>query len=560
MPEYNYPHPAEQYLTVPGDESCYEYLCASHDRIKKDYNDWCALVNLNSKTMISQLLDDIEKLAAYLAYNGFKKGDVFSIFLPTSAHAFSAFYALNKLGIIASFIHPLTPPGQLKEMLELTKSKGIFVLDRASGNFADILRGTHTIVCSTSDYCNGVEKEYVRLDDEKNSNVPDGENIHLYRDIMAGSYPAAETVKHLGKETVIYLHGGGTTGKSKTIQHSSYALNNLAYKLYLYDYNHDYGDAYNICALPCFHAFGLGGAMHYAICNAFGAILMPKFDAVAANNYIKNYNVSEILGVPNMFYKMYAADNFVNPGLKNLKLIFSGGDILSEEFVQRFTATLRENGSPATLFRGWGLTEMCAICTTNCNAYYKEESVGIPLEGVEVKIVGANGEVLPAGETGELCLSGDTMMNGYLPDGVVTESGITYDENGKPWIHSGDMGMMDDEGFVFFTGRKKRIIIISGYNVYPYTMEQKIMEKEYVKEVCAVQGYLDGKSVIKLCLSLNETDMTEDEIKKDITAYCEENLDHFSVPRKIEFFDLLPRTKMEKLDFMAMSDPAPAKA
>ena len=145
-----------------------------------------------------------------------------------------------------------------------------------------------------------------------------------------------------------------------------------------------------------------------------------------------------------------------------------------------------------------------------------------------------------------------------LPDGVVTESGIHYDEAGTPWVFTGDMGYVDADGFLFFTGRKKRIIVISGYNVYPYSIEQEIARLPFVREACAVQGYLDGKPCVKLCLALRENTLSEAEAKKETLAYCEANLGHFSVPRKIEFLPALPRTKMDKLDFMTMSDPVPA--
>lgn len=553
-----YTGPKERYLIEPKDESCYEYLQNCYTRIAKDHGDYTAFVNQDCKTSMKKMFEDIENLAGYLTECGFKRGDVITIFLPTSAHAFVAFYALNKLGIIANFVHPLTPPDALKEMLELTGSKALFILDRAIASFTSIVSKTHTIVCSTSDYTSGIMKFLVKLDDNKNSNVPDMPTVFRYRDVMKKKYPSVNTVSNPGKETLIYLHGGGTTGKSKTIKHSSFSLNSLAYKLYLLDRDHNYGDAYNICALPCFHAFGLGGAMHYALCNAYSAILVPKFDAVKVNNYIKKYHVQEILGVPNMFQKMYNADNFVNPGLKNLNLLFSGGDILSESFVNEFTSVLRANSSKAKLFRGWGLTEMCAICTTCSADHYKPDSIGMPLEGVKIRVLDADGKVLPAGEVGELSLSGDTMMNGYLSDGIVKESGIVKDENGVDWVNTGDMGYVDEDGFAYFTGRKKRIIIISGYNIYPYTMEQKIMTLDFIKEACAVQGYdNDKKPCVKLCVSLNDSSIDKEKTKKEILNFCETNLDRFSVPRKIEFMDALPRTKIEKLDFMKMSDKVP---
>ena len=137
-------------------------------------------------------------------------------------------------------------------------------------------------------------------------------------------------------------------------------------------------------------------------------------------------------------------------------------------------------------------------------------------------------------------------------------NGVHVDENGTRWVHTGDMGYVDEDGYVFFTGRKKRIIIISAYNIYPYSIEQKIMTLPFINEACAVQGYdEEGKPLVKLCISLKPTDMSEDEVKEKVLRFCEENFESFSVPRKIVIMDALPRTKLAKLDFMSMSDKAP---
>lgn len=541
-------------------QSCYEWMLQSNKSILELLgHDYPAFVNLDCKTMMEDFKNDIENLAAYLASAGFKKGDVYTVFLPTSAHACVAFYALNKLGMVGNFVHPLTPPDGLKKILDFTKSKGIFVLDRASGFYGDILKNTHTIVCSTSDYTSGPVHDFVVADDDKNSNVPEGETIHRYRDIMAKTYDRVPTVENFGKEVAVYMHSSGTTGRSKTVQLSSFSINSCAFGQYGVDIHHDYGEAYSLCVLPCFHAFGLGTAIHLCISNAYPCIFMPKFDAEKANDYIKRYKVSYIDGVPNMFQKMFAAPNFDNEGLKNLNMVFSGGDIVSESFIEEFNAVLEKHGAAGRLYRGWGLTEMCAVCATNSSVGCKANSVGRPIDGVTACILDENRKKLPAGEEGEIALRGDTMMEGYLPDGD-DFTGIWYDEDGVDWVCTGDMGKIDEDGYIFFTGRKKRIIIISGYNVYPYSMEQKLMALPYLREVCAVQGYDENaKPIVKLCVALAETDMTQDEIKTKILKFCEENLDKFSVPRKIVFLDNLPRTKMDKLDFMTMSDPVPSK-
>ena len=200
--------PKEKYLAEPTDESCYLYLRQCYERYSKDLGDITAFVvpvaDQCSETKMSKLFDDIEKLAAYFASTGLKKGDVYSIFLPTCAHAFTAFYALNKLGVIASFVHPLTPPAALEENLKLTKSKGLFILDLFAAPFAPVLAKYPTIVCSTSDYCDGVAYKYAVYNEMQNAKVPELDTIRRFKDILAEDHPAAPSVDHPGRDDAFY--------------------------------------------------------------------------------------------------------------------------------------------------------------------------------------------------------------------------------------------------------------------------------------------------------------------------------------------------------------------
>lgn len=556
-----YQEPEKGYLKKPGDQSCYEYMRECSAKIINDVGDYTAFVNLDCETSVLQMIDDIEKLAAYLDSQGFKKGDVISVFLPTSAHAFIAFYTLNKLGIICNMVHPLLPPDALQEIIDITKSKALFILDRAAGAYEKVIKNIFTIVCSTSDYTSGPIKPYVVADDAKNSNVPELDTVHRFSEIMAGEYGKVETVRHLGKETMFYLGGGGTTGRSKIIKLSSYAFNYVAYACYIFDKDctkHEYGKSYCICALPCFHAYGLGEGMHYFICNSYSCILMPKFDPQKANDYISRYTVREIFGVPNMFKKMVAADNFDNPGIKNLDFISCGGDVVTKEFSEEFNSHIRRNGGECPIYPGYGLTEVCALATANSKTHNKLGTVGLPVVDTEILIVDENKKEVPVGEVGEIIIHSECMMNGYLDDGYVTESGIWYDENGVGWICTGDAGKLDEDGYLYISGRMKRIIIISGYNIYPATIEQKVMLLDYIDEACAVQGFDEnGKVCVKLCVVLKDQSLDHETVKQELFDYCKQNLGKFSVPRKIEFLNALPRTKMDKVDFMSMTETAP---
>lgn len=561
---YDYRIPANNYLHKPTDESCYDYLKDAYKRISKDIGEnYTAFVTpvgpVETETKMDRLFNDIEKMASFISSKNIKKGDVFTVFMPTCGHAFIAFYALVKLGVIANFVHPMTPQHQLEEIMQHTKSKGVFMLDLFAQGYKDILDKHLSIVCSTSDFCQGMAYEYAKANEMKNACVPEGENIYIYSDIMAMELPEVADISHPGKTDAVYLHGGGTTGRSKTIKHSSYSLNFLAYSMYALDPMHDYTNAYSLCVLPCFHAYGLGVAMHYALCNAYRPIMMPKFDPMQANELIRKYCVMEILGVPKMFQKMIEAPNFENDGVKNLKVLSVGGDHVSNEFVDYFNTKIAALGAEGYLGRGYGLTEMCAVCTSNTGITDpRSTSVGRPIFGTEIEIWDDDENKLSVGRIGEIVVSGETMMNGYLPDDVIQETGIHIDSQGKKWIKTGDIGYLDKKGHLIFTSRKKRIIIIAGYNIYPATIEEKVSELGFINEVCACQGYDENeKPYVKLVVSLNDPDADKQAVTEKIKQYCKENLEAYSCPRQIFFMDALPRTKMEKIDFMKLSDPIP---
>lgn len=560
----DYKTPEKDYLVLPQNESCYEYLHNCYSKISRDIgDDYTAFVtpiaDQLAETGMKKFLSDIEKLSAFFAHEGLKKGDVVAVFIPTCGHALTIFYALNKIGVIANFVHPLLPPDALQGIMEHTKSKMLFILDVMCAPFAEVMEKYPTVVCSLSDYCSGTALQYALYNEKQNAHVPALPTVIRFKDALNNDYPVPETLTNIGKDDAVYMHGGGTTGKSKTIILSSFAFNNLSYDYFLIDETHNYEEDYAICTLPCFHAFGLGGAMIYTVCNAYRPVLITKFDPVQVNEIIRKIKVTEVLGVPKMYQNLAAQPNFENEGLKNIAYAFAGGDLVSLEFVEKFNETLKKHGATGRLGRGYGLTEMCAGCTSNSARFYKESTCGYPLPGVDVEIWDDDCNKLPQGTVGEVVTSGPIMMNRYLPDEDVTETGIYTDENGKNWIRTGDMGYLDEDGHLVFSGRKKRIIIIAGYNIYPATIEEKVSRLDYIKEVCAVQGYDDktGKPLVKLCVSLTDPNADKEKVIEDLKAFCKKKIEGYACPRKFQILDLLPRTKMEKIDFLKLCDKVP---
>ena len=539
----------------PGNKTVYEYLAESMNAC----GGFNAFVHRGNKVSSKRFLADVERLAAFLDAKGIHEGDVFTVFLPTCPQATAAFYALNKIGVIANIVHPLTPPDVFAGMVEKTASKGVFVLDILAEPYIEVIteKGLMCVVCSNSDYVRRFEYPFYRIyESAKCAGALKKLKYVTYRTVVTDKTAATvETVKGNGDETCVYLHGGGTTGKSCTIMLSSVALNALAFKIGKLDTPHKTGTEYSLAALPLFHAFGLGVCAHFSLCAGYGLICLPKFSAKKAVSLIKRYPVCFIVGVPNMFKKIYDMPGFKGEALKRLRLLFSGGDTVDEAFLERFNVRIAEYGGTGRLMRGYGLTETSSVCCTNSYGHTKPESIGVPLDGIIIEIVGPDGQVLPAGETGEIAVGGDTVMNGYLGDEEQNNAVLYTGADGVRRVLTGDLGYKDDDGYLFFTGRKKRIIIISGYNVYPSTIEKTVLSLGFVRECCAVQGYESGKSIVKLYVVTDRADETA--AVQEIRDYCEKKLERFLQPRKIMVIDSLPRTSFGKVDFMKLSDKLP---
>ncbi len=533
--------------------TCYDYLKMHAKRL----GDFDAVLAFGSRIKLSKIISDADAIAAYINSIGIKSGDVVTVFLPNVVHGFVTFYALNKIGVIANIVHPLTSPEVLKENIETTKSKAIFILDILAADYAEMINqvGIPCIICSNSDYVLAPIVPAFRVFEKvKGKGINTYNNSIRYLKAVSAGKSKKSSEFHDGAQIAVYLHGGGTTGKSKTIMLSSNNLNNLSEKLNALDVPHKAGDEYSLFVLPMFHAFGLGIAMHFPITHGFTSIPMPQFNAETANKYMRKHKVTFVLGVPNMFKKLMEDKGFDGPHLKNLRLVFCGGDFLSERLVKEFNATVTKNGGKGKLFRGYGLTEVSSVCTVNTYENCREDSIGKPLGDIKVEIWDEMKNILPAGQTGEIVVSGDTAMLGYFNgDNTVRNDGVYVDKNGTRWVLTGDLGYKDSDGFVFFTGRKKRMIIISGYNVYPSDIENAVLNLSFVNEACAVQGYIKNKPCVKLCVTLKEN-INHDDAINQIQTYCKKNLARFSCPRKIEIMDSFPRTKMAKVDFMSLSD------
>ncbi len=544
----------------PGDHGIYDYFLLNTAGLG-DYN---AFREGEKDHTRSEFISDIEALACYFHNLGLGCGDVYTVFAPTSVESMAIFLALNKLGVIVNFIPPFFPAGALREIMRFTGSRGIAVFDGADRECLEIVRerGIPLLLCSPDTYA--AENKTCVPNDPDTVGALEAKRIPYagYADVLrryAGQTTAGVTGN--GKSVAVYMYGGGTTGKSRTIQLSNLALNTVTYMCCCTNGRPENpGVDTEIGCMPFFHAFGLIASGLEPIVKGAKIILMPSFDADRFIGLMKSNRVVQFSGVPKMFRKLYDNPGWDGPHLASVQICFGGGDDVGPGFMKQFNETFARNGSPALLHQGYGLTECCAVVIKNRKGQNRSGSIGKPLPLFRVEIWDEEHRPLPDGEIGEIAISGPALMEGYLTADGRKGEGLYTDAQGTRWVLSGDYGHRDPDGYFYFDGRKKNVVVISGYNVYPADITRVLTGLPFIRESCPVQGFDEkGRILVRLFVTLRDgADAGEEEYRCLIREECVRMLPKYSVPRDIRFLKALPRTRVQKIDFMRLMQKTPA--
>ena len=527
-----------------GNKTCYEMLIEGVDLKKGN------IIFNDHKISLKTFLKNIEDFSISLKALGFNKGDVLTIYLPTCPQALVAFYACSKLGVIANIVHPLLPLDQLRENLKQTKSKGLMYYDILIRNHKDLASLNQILInCSISNYVIWRKVFFLLFAIYKCRTY---KKAIKYSKLIKHNKNAKPTeLEGRGDDVVCTMHSGGTSGQPKIIELQNSALNDLSIaleKMYTRKIRGG-GSEYSLVALPIFHAYGLGVSVHTCLTNQYSLILVPNFKPKKFNAIIKKYNVTFFAGVPVMFKKMIEYKNFYGKHLAKLKDLWCGGDVLTESFVEHFDTILKRYKSSARLFRGYGLTEVSSVCAANTFEHYRPYSCGKAIPYTKIEIWDEENNLLSPNTIGEIAVGSPSVMKGYLNEvnGFVHKEGIK-------WIKTGDMGYMDEDGYLYILDRRKRSIKINAINVFPAEIENLVKKLEDVDEACAVPYHYNEKTYIKLYITLKNKEISNDKVKeeklkRDILTLCKKKLIKYSVPRLIEIIDVMPRTAFGKVDF-----------
>lgn len=518
------------------------------------------------KTNYKQFLNKIEVLGKAYKSIGIDEGDMVTVCMPNTPQGVDTFYALNRIGAVPAMIHPLSAVGEIAFYINSTQSKAVLVVDLFYEKVLEALKQVKhpvkVVVAHIKDELPfPLNMLYPLTVKKKPAPLPkDNKNVIDWPDFISGGKKVKLSDKFpKAEDTAVILFSGGTTGTSKGIQLTNLNMNALAAQVAA-NAGFTMEGLRMFSVMPLFHGFGLGVGIHTALMASGTCIIIPQFTIKTYARDVKKYKPNVIVGVPTLYEALLRSEGF-DFDLSFLRGMFCGGDSLSVELKKKVDKFLKDHNATIQVREGYGTTEcVTASCLTPYDTY-REGSIGIPLSDTYYSIVNPNNDTeLPYGEEGEICICGPTVMKGYLNNTEETASTLRRHEDGNLWLHTGDLGYMDEDGFVYYKQRMKRLIIVSGINVYPSQVENAIDAHPDVLLSCAV-GIPDPYKmhVVKAFVVLRQGVEPSDKIKEEIIENCKKNVSRYGVPREIEFRTELPKTLVGKVAYRVLEEEEAAK-
>ena len=533
----------------------------------KKYPANIAYTFMGKQTTYAEFMRRIEAAAKGLTAMGITRGDRVTICMANTPQAVDCFYALNRIGAIPNMIHPLSAAGEIVFYLNASHSKAILTLDQFYEKVAGIL----------PELKQPCEILIAKVADE----LPFPLNL-VYPHTKGGKHPLPKsgytlwtTMVNAGRNTPLppdtgkwndcgaILYSGGTTGTTKGIMLSNLNFNALGLQtIAASGYTaQEISGMKMLSIMPVFHGFGLGIGIHTALIAGGTCILVPQFSVKVYADILKKQKPNLIPGVPTLFEALLRADNLADADLSYLKGIFSGGDSLSPELKRKVDAFLKEHNCSEQIREGYGTTECVTASCLTPKDYARSGSIGVPFPDTYYKIVRpGTTEEQPANREGEICVSGPSVMLGYMDNPEETAQTLRSHGDGRIWLHTGDLGHMDEDGFVYFRQRMKRMIITSGYNVYPSQLENIIDGHEKVLLSCVI-GVKDPYRVQKVKAYVVPMPGIEpsEALKQELLDYCVTRIAKYAIPREIEFRTELPKTLVGKVAYRVLEEEANAE-
>ncbi len=536
----------------------YEAVAATAQRLP----DAAAWDFMDATATYRQFLRSIDACANGLAGLGVRAGDRIVIAMPTAPQAVIALYAANKLGAVPAFVHPLSSVSELEHYLDATGARTVLTLDAIYDRFAAVRPRVPLqtlILARIPDYLPPLKKLVFRLTKGRRlPKVPADERVRWWTALVSGQQPVAPRAPTTTDDPAVILFSGGTTGPPKGVVLSSRNL--IAEGVQVAAFGHVREGNSILAIMPIFHGFGLGVCVNAMFMTGGKSILAPIFSPAIVARLIRRKRPSLLVGVPTLYEALARDPSLANSDLSCLRAAFSGDDTLPRPIKEEFEQFVARQGGNVKLREGYGLTEAVSAIMAMPLDEYREGSIGVPLPGMLAMICKpGTAEELPAGSEGEICLAGPAVMIGYLDNPKATVETLRRHDDGRIWLHTGDIGRMDADGFFYFTDRLKRLIKSSGLDVFPAKVEAVLYRHPLVLHACVV-GVPDATPAerVKAFVVLKDQDQATPDTRRELIAYCRAQLER-SCPHDIEFRRELPKTRFGKVAYRTLMEDERAR-
>ncbi|HDI59868.1 MAG TPA: long-chain fatty acid--CoA ligase [Desulfobacteraceae bacterium] len=501
-----------------------------------------ALDYFGKKISYAELDRIVNRFARALMALGVEKGDTVAMLLPNIPQIVIADYAAWRIGAVTAMNNPLYTERELAYQLDLSDAKVLVTMDLLHSRAMNLMKTTpleKVVVCHVNDYLPFPKKQlFPRVKKEMYRKIPRQPDTYEFLDIVQG-HDGAPLENQAELDAVgVHLYTGGTTGTSKgaMITHRNMSYNTQQLRSWLVDIKD--GEERELAVFPFFHAAGFTGVQNMCVLSGWTDVLVPRPEPATIVEVLKKSRPTLVPGVPTIYVGLLADERFTRMDLSFIKGFLAGAAPLPLEIIQRL-----EKLTDGTMVNVYGLTEMTPMATASpWKGLSKPGTVGLPLPDTDMKIVDLEEGTRPLGpgEAGEVCFKGPQIMAGYYKRPEETANTIR-----DGWLYTGDIGVMDEDGFLTIVDRKKDMIVASGYNVYPNEIDDILFSHPKILEACTV-GVPDpyrGETVRAYVVVKPGEALTAEEV----VAFCKEKMAAYKVPRQVEFIDALPKSAVGKI-------------
>lgn len=515
-----------------------------------------ALVFFERKITYKDLFRKIKQCADGLSALGIDKGTIVTIQTIAIPQTVVLLYALSYIGAVANFVYVSSGESEVNDILKKTESHTYFVLDKLYEEFTDVLNGTTTknvVLLSIDTEMDLLTKTIYRIK-SKHKHLKDCGNVYSWHSFLKMKSSKEVCMVKDDQLSVVMVYTGGTTGVPKAVVLTNRSVNALVFQYKKANMGFVRQNVF-LDSLPPFIAFGITVSLHLPLCMGVTTVLIadptPQNQGKMFFKYKPNYYVASPLQIAAIFDYPKAK----NANFSLLQLLATGGDALPAVAEKGINDFLREHNCDTSVFQGYGMSELAATVCTGTPSVQKFGTVGIPLPNTNVKIIDTDsGKEVKYGQQGEVCINAPSVMAGYYNADEDTKQILRVHDDGLKWIHTGDIGVMDKDGFLSIIGRIKRIInIFDGtiyHKIYPKLLEEQLETVSGVQSAAIVSSsaYGDKKELIAFIVT-NENATV---IKKKLHQFVLEKFNSYEYPSRYNFIDKLPRTSIGKVDYRAL--------